>query len=567
MEKKEFIEALTELVENENVLSVGREVKELQSKFEDYLLEAERQIQIAQLKAEEKGESIDEVDWINPLKEEFYNLYSPYKEKRKALSDAIRKEQEDNLQRKRLLITQFKEVITKEENIGTAFSAHKQINEKWTAIGNVPRDYRHEIQHEYSRLLEEFFYNMRIYKEIKEYDLEKNYEAKKGIIQKLIELDANESVREVEAGIKALQDEWEDIGPTKQELWEEIKNEYWTAVNKLYGRIREFYEKRREKTKESIAKKKDVIQRLEETLAKERPSIKEWRKDTDVVLALQKEWKGLGFGSRKENEEVWKVFRGLCDQFFDAKSEFFKDIQGDFDKVAEVKKKLIQRAEAVKENTDWGEATKEIIRLQRDWKNSGNAGRTNEQKLWKQFRGICDDFFKSKDAHFAEIDKSYEVNLQEKEAVVAEMGKLVLPENKAEAIHMLKELSERFARIGFVPRDHKDRIYKEYKEALNKHYDSLDMKGVEKETVMFQARLSTIKGSSDSADLFRKEKENIRKEIQAVKQEILQFENNLGFFSSSKGVNPFKDQVEKNILAEKEKLNALMAKLKMIPNE
>lgn len=567
MEKNEFIEALKELVENENVLSVGRDVKELQTKFEDYLLEAERQIQIAQLKAEEKGETVDEGDWINPLKEEFYSLYAPYKEKRKALSDAIRREQEDNLQRKRLLIAQFKEVITKEENIGTAFSAHKQINEKWTQIGNVPRDYRHDIQHEYSRLLEDFFYNMRIYKEIKEYDLEKNYEAKKAIIEKLVALDSTKKVRDIEAGIKTLQDEWEDIGPTKQELWEEIKNEYWAIVNTLYGRIRAFYDDRREKMKENLAKKKEIIQQMEEVLANDREAIKEWRKDTDSVLAFQKEWKGLGFGPRKENEEVWKEFRGLCDQFFDAKSEFFKDKQGDFDKVAEVKKKLIEKAEEVKNSTDWGTATKEIIRLQRDWKKAGNAGRNNEQKLWKQFRGVCDEFFKLKDEHYAELDKSYADNLEKKKAIINEIKALTLSEDKKEAITQLKGLSEQFAGVGFVPRDHKDSIYKAYKEALNEHYDSLDMKGVEKEKVMFQARISTIKGSSDSADLFRKEKDNIRKEMQAVKQEILQFENNLGFFANSKGKNPFKEQVEKNILAEKEKLDALKAKLKLIPNE
>src|SRR5690554_3256229 len=567
MEKREFIDALKELTEKDDVLAVGREVNELRTQFEDYLIEATRQFQIAELEAKDKNEEFTQEDWITPLKEEFYEVFSPYKEKRKALIEAKRDEEEENLKKKRALINQLKTIISEEENIGAAFSAHKEINEKWKKIGDIPRDKRNDIQQEYSRLLEEFFYNMNIYKEIKEYDFKKNFDAKAELIERLKLLLEEENIKEVEAGIKQIQNEWEDVGPTKQELWEEIKDEYWKTVNAVYERIRLHYENLREKRIENLAKKKELIEKLEKVLAKSRTSIKEWNQDTKTIIGLQETWKTIGFGPKKENDQVWKTFRGLCDTFFKEKSEFFKSLDAEFEKVVEVKKGLIEKANELKDSQEWGPTTKAIINLQKDWKKAGNAGQKNEQKLWKEFREACDFFFDEKAKYFAEKDKEFENNLKVKEEIILEIKEFKLPENKEEAISALKAFSKRFADIGFVPANVKDKIYKEYKEALFAHYDSLDMKSIEKEKIMFEARINTIKGSGSAEELFFKEKQAIREEMKQVKQEILQLENNLGVFSTSKGKNPFKEQVKKNISVAESKLEALKAKLKMIPNE
>lgn len=567
MDRGAFIEALVELVNNEDVLGVSREVNDLRVQFNDFLIEETRKAQVAQLKAEENNEEPEDDSWIHTLKEEFNAIYTPYNEKRKSIRLAKKKEQEENLQAKRILIARLKDVVEKEENIGLAFSAHKEINEEWKKIGDIPRDVRHQIQQEYSRLLEEFFYNMNIYKEIKEYDFKKNFDAKTEIIERLKLLLEEENIKEVEAGIKQIQNEWEDVGPTKQELWEEIKDEYWKTVNAVYERIRLHYENLREKRIENLAKKKELIGKLEKVLAKSRTSIKEWNQDTKTIIGLQETWKTIGFGPKKENDQVWKTFRGLCDTFFKEKSEFFKSLDAEFEKVVEVKKGLIEKVNELKDSQEWGPTTKAIINLQKDWKKAGNAGQKNEQKLWKEFREACDFFFDEKAKFFAEKDKEFENNLKVKEEIILEIKEFKLPENKEEAISALKAFSKRFADIGFVPANAKDKIYKEYKEALFAHYDSLDMKNIEKEKIMFEARINTIKGSGNAEELFFKEKQAIREEMKQVKQEILQLENNLGFFSTSKGKNPFKEQVKKNISVAESKLEALKAKLKMIPNE
>src|SRR5690554_977161 len=329
-----------------------------------------------------------------------------------------------------------------------------------------------------------------------------------------------------------------------------MKNEYWSTVNVIYDRIRAFYDERREKMQENIVKKKALIEKMEDLLSKEREDVKTWGNQTKEVLALQKEWKTIGFGPKKENDAVWKTFRGLCDQFFSLKSEFFKDIQQEFDKIAEVKKRLIEKAHKLKENTDWGPATKSIIDLQKEWKRAGSAGQKHEQSLWKEFRAACDFFLDANQAHFDEKDKAFEDNLKAKQALIEEIKAYDLPSDTKEAIAALHEFADRFSKVGFVPSKQKDEVFKAYKTALDKHYEALDMKGEEKEKVMFE-----------------KEKQAIRNEINSIKQEIIQFENNLGFFANSKGANALKDQVENNIKAEQDKLIALKAKLKMIPNE
>lgn len=567
MEKRAFIDALKELTANENILAVGKEVNALRTQFEDYLLEATRQHQIAELDAKEKGEELTNEDWITPLKEEFYAIFSPYQEKRKALIVARYAEQEENLRKKQQLITQLKNVIAEEENIGAAFSAHKEINEKWKRIGDIPRDKRNDIQQEYSRLLETFFYNINIYKEIKDYDFKKNFEAKKAIVEQLKALSEVDKIKKVEATLKQLQNEWEDIGPIKQDLWEELKDEYWSTVNAIYSRIRDFYDARREKMQENILQKKALIQKMETVLAKKIDTVKSWNNHTKKVLDYQKEWKTIGFGPKKENEEIWKIFRSLCDDFFARKSAFFKEAQQEFDEVALKKKVLIDRVNELKESTDWDATTKAIIDLQKEWKKTGNAGQKHEQSLWKAFRAACDYFFEAKQALLEEKEKAFENNLKEKEALISEISAFQLPSESQAAIKALYEFSQRYLNIGFVPEKKKNEVFNAYKAALSKHYDALDLPVEEKEKIEFELKINILKASENSAELFKKEKQAIRNSMNAIQQEIIQFENNLGFFAHSKGANALKEQVENNIAAEQKKLLALKAKLKMIPNE
>jgi hypothetical protein len=568
MESTDFIERLKELAASEDVMAVSQEVNELRTKFGDYVLEEERKAQVAKLEAEERGEEVPESE--NDFgKEAFYELYDAYKTARKTAIDALRAVEENNLQLKRGLITKLKDVVQNEENIGAAFGSFKEVQEEWKTIGDIPRDKRNDIQTEYSKLIEDFFYNIKIYKELKDHDFHRNYQMKIELIEKLKKMVEVKSLKEVETQLKSLQNDWEDIGPVPNDKWEELKDSYWTEVRSNYDRINRFYDDRRSEQQENLKKKQAIIDALTPELEgiEAWTTVKEWDEKTSLVLESQKQWKSIGFGPKKENDKIWKAFRALCDRFFEGKKGFFKDANAAFDAVADKKQALVDKAEALKESTDWKEASTKIIQLQKDWKHLGHAGRRNEQKLWKSFRAACDHFFSARQAHFAEKDKQFEDNLTAKETLLDKIEAYTVPESKDDALNELKAFTQEFNAAGHVPMKSKDAVYNRFKTIMDTHYGALKMEGAEKDRVLFQAELETIASSPNSYRKFQSMRNDIRTQIEREKKEINLLENNLGFFSKSKGADALRLEVEKKIERANQKIDGMKRKLKAIPNE
>ncbi len=566
MEKVEFVENLKTLVENPEVLKVSREINELKQKFEDFLIEEERLRQVALLEA---GEPVEDNKEIDPIKEEFFEIYRVFLLKRKDAVDLKKEVQENNLKSKRALISQLSDVIQNEENIGKAYNAHKEIHEKWKATGDIPREKRDDIQTEYSKLLESFFYNMKIYKELKEHDLHRNEQLKLEIIRKIQALVDLNSMKETESQLKALQNEWEEIGPVSEAEWEKIKEAYWSNVKAVYAKINVFYDERREKLAVNIEKKKALIEKAKTTIEgfDAISSAKEWETKTNEVLALQEEWKQIGFGPKKENEEVWKEFRAECDIFFNAKKAYFDTLRDESKHLVDAKQKLIDQAKTLNSSTDWKETANKLIQLQNQWKNIGHTGHRTEQKLWKEFRAACDVFFNARQASFAEKDKENEGNLNEKQALIDEIIAYQIGDDKKQGIADLKAFAAKFNAIGHVPMKLKDQVYNDFKKAMDGHYVKLKLEGAEKEKVMFQAKMDTFRASPNSDRLMDKEKMDIRKQIDTIKHENIQFENNLGFFGRSKGADAMKKEFEDKIQKNIQKIEDLKRKLKLIPNE
>ena len=564
----DFIAALKEFAGQEDVLSVSRDVNELRSKFEDYVLEEERKFQILELEAEEKGEPKPEMEG-DFGKEEFYAIYDIYKVERKRIIDERNASEAENLKSKRALITRLQGVVSTEENIGAAFGAFKEIQEQWKEVGSIPRDKRNDIQKEYSKLLEDFFYNINIYKQLKEHDFKKNHTMKLEIIENLKSLQKEEKMKELENQLRSLQNDWDEVGPVPNDQWELLKESYWTEVRSLQNRLNRFYEDRRDQQKENIDKKRALITELNEVLTDQEnwDSTKAWEAKTKLVLDIQNRWKTIGFGPRKENELIWKEFRGVCDTFFDGKKAFYAVVNSKFDGVAKQKQDLVDKAIALKDQTNWKETTEQLIRLQKEWKKLGHAGRKNEQKLWKDFRGACDSFFNSKQKHFGAQDAEYEANGVLKQELLAKMEAYKADKDKSKALADLKQFSADFNAIGRVPMKMKDDTYKSFKSIMDQHYGSLKMEGAEKEKILFQARIDTIIASPKAAKLFSDLKFDLRKDIDKEKKEIHQLENNLGFFANSKGADALKKQVEVKVKKAEDRINVIKQKLKMIPNE
>jgi hypothetical protein len=569
MEKIDFQAQIAAHLAADDLVVLGRDVAALRSSFEDYYLEIERQEQVKKIEGQAKGDKYEMHDFQYE-KDLFYAAYKSFQEKRKIQVNLKTTLETENLRLKRSLIQQLKNVIENEEKIGSAFNAHKEIHETWKKIGDIPRDKREDIQKEYSRLIEIFFYNIKIYRELKANDYKRNSQLKQDIIFKLKNLrNSSLNVRDLESSLRGLQNEWEEIGPVNNEEWEVLKNSYWEAVRFVYEKTNQFYDEQRNELAANLLKKRAIISELS-TLLESTSTLekaKDWEKATEKVIQFQAAWKLIGFGPKKDNDKVWKEFREKCDLFFTSKKEFNKSINLVNRGIADQKRELIEQAKLCKDSTDWKTTADKIISLQKNWKSLGSAGQKYDNKLWADFRSACDDFFTARERNFAAQDAALIENLNTKNDLIASLNEMQLPESKSEALAVLRNASEQFSTMGHVPLKNKNDVYERFKKAMDAKYSSLKLEADEKDRILFQAKIDTLGSSPERQKLLTNEKNEIRKQMDALGKEIIQMENNLGFFARSKGADQLRKEVEGKVQVLQTKIDGLKKKLKLIPHE
>ena len=564
--KNELIEKLSAKIGEDDLISNIREVNQLKNDFDDWLLKSEGSQQVETLKAKDKGETIEQVDFAI-VKEQFYVLYGSYKENRKNQIELKNQLEEANLKQKNALITELKTLVENEENIGSAFKAFNTIQETWKKIGDIPRTKRDIVQKEYSRLREMFFYNINMYREIKDHDYKRNAQRKQEIIHKLQSLRNGESqIREVEKSLRSLQDDWEDIGPVNNEEWEILKTSYWEAVRSIYDKINKHYDEYRQIQNDNLKKKREIIASLKSKIqeGEESRNIKQWNNLTNEIKKAQEDWKKIGFASKKDNDKIWKEFRSLCNSFFDERKVFFKSKDEVDQQARDVKKELISRAVEYNNSEDIQAATKGLIDLQKKWKTTKNAGRY-ERSLWEEFRKVCDQFFNKKEEVSNEHKKSLEENLKSKNEAIASFKNKELPKDYSE--QNLQEDIESFVAIGPVRKDKSSHVLSDFIAVLKEKVKGLQIKPEQVELTIFKLKMDSYALMENSKDIFFKEKNNLRKRISTLENDILQSETNLGYFSVSKGAEKLFDQVNKKNEDTKEEILMLKRQLKMIPNE
>ncbi len=564
--KNELIEKLSAKIGEDDLISNIREVNQVKVDFDDWLLKSEGSQQVEVLKAKDKGETIEQVDFTI-VKEQFYALYGTYKENRKKQIELKNQLEEVNLKQKTDLITELKTLVENEENIGSAFKAFNTIQETWKKIGDIPRTKRDIVQKEYSRLREMFFYNINMYREIKDHDYKRNAQLKQEIIHKLQSLRNGESqIREIEKSLRSLQDDWEDIGPVNNEEWEILKTSYWEAVRSIYDKINKHYDEYRQIQNDNLNKKREIIASLKIKIKEEDDSrnIKQWNHLTNEVKKAQEDWKKIGFAAKKDNDKIWKEFRAVCNAFFDERKVFFKSKDEVDHKARDVKKELISRAVELNNSEDIQAATKGLIDLQKKWKTTKNAGRY-ERPLWEEFRKVCDQFFNRKEEVSNELKKSLEENLKAKNTAIASFKNKELTKEYTE--QNLKEDIEAFVAIGPVRKDKSNQILSEFIGALKEKVKGLQFKPEQVELTIFKLKIDSYGLMENRKDIFFKEKNNLRKRISTLENDILQSENNLGYFSVSKGAEKLFDKVNKKNEEVKEEILMLKRQLKLIPNE
>jgi hypothetical protein len=569
MENLNFQEQLENLVKSEDLIAIGREANALKVLFDDFILEAERVEQVKLLEAQDRGETYESIDY-KAQKDAFYNIFKAFQDSRKKQIEIKSALENENLKQKRTLINRLKEVIEGEENIGSAFNSYKEIHETWKKIGDIPREKRDETQKEYSRLLEIFFYNIKIYRELKDHDYKRNFQLKEDVIFRLKQLRTKKlPIRDYEASLRSLQDEWEEIGPVNNEDWEALKKNYWDSVKTIYEKINSHYEEQRNVLMDNLNKKKALIETLQQIVTNldSIEKAKDWELKTNEIIALQEQWKQIGFGPKKENEAVWKEFRSFCDLFFEAKKNFNKSLDNAFKDVADKKRALIAEVQQINTSEDWKKTADRIVFLQKKWKETGSAGPRYENKLWSEFRMACDLFFNARDKHFEEQESELIGNLNQKLELITEIEQYNVSDDKTTALSDLKSFNERFSAIGHVPIKNKNEVFSSFKKVMDDKYASLKLEAKEKEMILYKAKIETLLTSPERSKLLNQERFDLKKQMDALNKEIIQMETNLSFFARSKGADQLRKDVENKIAFAKEKVTGLKRKLSSLPNE
>lgn len=485
---------------------------------------------------------------------------------RKDEYEAKKNEDENaNLEQKKQIVEDLKNLIKEGPTITQAYDAFNELAAKWKAIGQVPRKHYKQLQSEYSHQIDMFFHTMQIFRDLKVYDLEKNYEAKVALIAKVKELESETSFSKIDDMLKVYQTEWAEIGPTKEEQWKEVRNEFWQAVNAHYDRIQAHYDGLRERQRQALEAKEALGRVVVEQLDLDLNSHQKWQEATAKVLQAQKDWASTGHAARKDNDNAYKEFRAACNAFFAKKKEFYGQLKEQNKAGQDAKLKLIEAAEALKTQTDWRDTTDALIDLQKQWKETPSAGNKEDQKLWLRFRAACDFFFEAKKEYYATLDDRQAENLKAKQEFIAKIEAFELSGDKNKDLAALKVFNEEWRNLGPVPRKEIDNINNTYKAALDAQYDKLKMSKTEKVLTKFKDKVESLSQGEGGSRLIEQERRTVQETIKKIKETIDQYENNLGFFGNSKGADALKQGVLKSIEKAKEELTIWETKLKQLP--
>ena len=563
--KNELIDKLSAYIAEDDLISNIREVNQLKVEFDDWLLKEEGQQQAETLKAKDIGKDIEQIDF-SIFKEKFYSLYGNYKENRKKQIEIKNQLEDENLKQKKVLIADMKSLVENEENIGSAFKSFNSIQDTWKKIGDIPRVKRDEVQKEYSRLREMFFYNINMYREIKEHDYKRNFQLKNEVIFKLQSIRNSENqIKEIERGLRLLQDEWEDIGPVSNDEWEGLKSSYWEAVRSIYEKINKHYDEYRQVQAENLNKKRVLIEDLKSKIMHEEGvrTLKQWNQLTNEVKKIQEDWKKIGFASKKDNDKIWKEFRGICNGFFDERKAFFKS-KDDVDKVArDQKRALIEKAKSFNKSSDFSAATKGLIQIQKQWKTVKNAGRY-ERPLWEEFRKECDAFFNRKEEASKQLKQTFIDNLEAKKAALSKFKEQAV--NSDTDLSIIQDSVASFISLGPVSRDQSGQIVKEFTTLLKDKLSLMKLNKTQIELIIYKFKIDSFALMENRKDYFFKEKNTLKKKLSSLQNEVVQSENNMGYFSISKGAEKLFDQVNKKNDQIKEDIALIKRQLKLIPN-
>jgi hypothetical protein len=564
MSREELVDRLTQLLTDKPIQKVRAEVESIKVNFyKKHKAEFEKK----RKDWVEAGGNIEEFETPeDPMEPQIKELLKQYREFKSQYNRDLEVQKVKNLEAKQQIIEDIKDLVNRNESVNQTFQDFRELQQKWREIGPVPQANLNDLWETYHHHVQAFYDYVKINKDLRDLDLKRNLEEKIILCEKAEELLLEPSVITAFKKLQKLHNQWREIGPVpgenRTEIWERFKG-VTSSINK---RHQEHFESLREDQKVNLEAKTALCEKAEDLAAKVIKSAKDWNKYSKEMIELQKIWKTIGFAPKKDNNKIYERFRTACDNFFNNKREFYQDSREEQLSNLQLKTELCMQAEALKESTEWKKTSDELINLQKRWKEIGPVPRKHSEELWRRFRAACDQFFENKSKHFSQVDNKYIENLKAKEDLIAEIQQYVFSENVEESLKVLKDFQRRWAEIGFVPIKKKDELQRNYREAINKHFEGLKIDNSRKNILKFKTKIDTIQGNPRQENKIRIERERLFNQMKQLENDIVLWENNIGFFTKSKNAEQLIKDVENKIEKARVDLKVIEEKIRLIDN-
>lgn len=559
--KEDIMTRLTKLAVDETVEISREEIAHLKQRF--YAIrKLEQEAELAAHLAEGKdAESF--LPSLDPTEEEFKTMMNTVRERKAAMAAAEEEERNKNLTRKLALIEELNTISADTDNVNRAFPRVKEIQAEFKEIGEVPATEATDLWKNYQAAVEQFYDQLKVNKDLRDYDFRKNLELKTLLCEEAEKLNDEEDIVLAFKRLQNLHDEWRQTGPVAKEVREEIWARFKDASTLVNKKYQGFFEERKARELENEKAKTEICERVEALDFSSLKTYSAWDEMTKQILAAQEDWKKLGFASRKANNALFTRFRSVCDKFFTLKAEHYREMKEELAANLAKKTALCEKAEALKDSTDWKKTADELVRLQKEWKTIGTVPKKHSDNIWHRFQAACDAFFESRKANLSESRAAEQVNLKAKREIIAALKEIPLDANRAEMMPKVKELQAKWQTIGHVPMREKDKLYDEYRAACDALYNRLgrDRGGRSR----FEDVINEM--GTDEQKLYR-ERERILRAFEIKRNELKTYENNLGFLSSkSKSGDSMVREMERRIQRIKDDLASIEEKIKLIDSK
>ena len=557
--KKEVLERAREIAQGEEAPQ-KEEVDYLKTVFYKMHI-AERE---ARLKEYIDGGGDPEAYQILPDVDEeaFKAEMSIIKEKRQKLFKEQEQEKQENLQKKLDIIEKIKGMVTSPEEANKSYKEFKALQEEWKEIKNVPAEKANELWRNYQLYVEQFYDLLKLNSEAREYDFKKNLELKTKLCESAEKLADEPEVISAFHQLQKLHQEFREIGPVAKELREEIWSRFKAASTVINKRHQQHFEELRAKEEDNLARKTALCEKVEAIAAEENKGSADWERHTKEIIAIQAEWKTIGFAPQKMNVKIFERFRAACDDFFGRKAEYFKELKENFKENAEKKRALIEKAKALQDSTDWKSTSDKLINLQREWKTIGMVPKKLGDQLWEEFLGACNKFFEARNAAGVSGRGEEYQNLEKKRSIIEQL-KAATQEAGDGLQEKVQQLVEQYQSIGHVPFKEKDKLYEEYHAVVDKLYKELNISVAKRRLNKFKDNLKQV--ADRGADALDNERARLMRQYEQLKAEVQTYENNLGFLNAaSKKGNSLIDEMNRKVQKLKDEVQLVREKIKAI---